>query len=254
VTALRLTAIKGLRLLDAQQLELTAKGVAENRAFFLIDERGRMVNGKLLGELQQLIASYDARRRWLELRLPGDEVVSGEVVLGASVSARFFSRQLAGRLVDGPFAPAISEHVGRSLRLVRPETPAVDRGRRAAVSLVSTASLRRLSEQAGAAVDPRRFRMLIEVDGLRAHEEDALVGRRVRIGDALVGFGGHVGRCLVTTRHPDSGVADLPTLELLSYRRELATTEPLAFGVWGRVLSAGRVRVGDPLLAGVDES
>jgi uncharacterized protein YcbX len=170
------------------------------------------------------------------------------------VSARFFSRQLAGRLVDGPFAAAISEHVGRSLRLVRPEAPAVDRGRRAAVSLVSTASLRRLSEQAGAAVDPRRFRMLIEVDGLRAHEEDALVGRRVRIGDALVGFGGHVGRCLVTTRNPDSGVVDLPTLELLSYRRELETTEPLAFGVWGRVLSAGWVRVGDSLLTGAGGS
>jgi uncharacterized protein YcbX len=55
---------------------------------------------------------------------------------------------------------------------------------------------------------------------------------------------GHVGRCLVTTRHPDSGLSDLPTLELLSYRRELATTEPLAFGVYGEVLEPGRVRVG----------
>jgi uncharacterized protein YcbX len=249
VSALRVTAIKGLRLLDVCQVELSSEGVAGNRAFFLIDERGRMVNSKLLGELQALCAIYDARSRRLRLTLPGGEVIDGEVVLGESVTARFFSRQLRGRLVDGPFVSAISEHVGRSLRLVRPQASAVDRGRRGAVSLVSTASVRRLSEVAGAPVDPRRFRMLIQVDGLGAHAEDGLVGRRVRIGGALVRFGGHVGRCLVTTRNPDSGVVDLPTLELLSYRRELPTSEPLAFGVWGEVIEAGPVRVGDQLFA-----
>ncbi len=97
-------------------------------------------------------------------------------------------------------------------------------------------------------VDARRFRMLIEVDGLDAHEEDGWVGRRVRVGSALVAMHGHIGRCLVTSRDPDTGEVDLPTLDLLGqYRREIESTEPLPFGIYGEVLEPGAVRVGDEI-------
>jgi uncharacterized protein YcbX len=114
--------------------------------------------------------------------------------------------------------------------------------------LISTGSLRRLAEQGGCDdVDPRRFRMLIEVDGLDAHAEDAWVGSAIRIGEhARVRFEGHVGRCLITSRDPVTGVIDLPTLDILGeYRRDLDTTEPLPFGIYGRVLEPGTVRLGD---------
>ena len=88
--------------------------------------------------------------------------------------------------------------------------------------------------------------MLIELGGPPAHAEDEWVGRRLRVGEALIGVGGNVGRCLVTTRDPDSGDVDLPVLDLLrSYRAGLPTTEPLALGVYGEVLEPGRVRLGD---------
>ena len=51
----------------------------------------------------------------------------------------------------------------------------------------------------------------------------------------------------MTTQAPDTGIPDLPTLELLAYRRSLPTTEPLAFGVYGEVLEPGRIAIGDPL-------
>jgi uncharacterized protein YcbX len=64
--------------------------------------------------------------------------------------------------------------------------------------------------------------------------------------EARVRFGGHVGRCLVTSRDPETGVIDLPTLDALGwYRTHLDTTEPLAFGVYGRVEQPGTIRVGD---------
>jgi uncharacterized protein YcbX len=89
--------------------------------------------------------------------------------------------------------------------------------------------------------------MLVEIDGVEAHAEDDWVGNGgVRIGEAVVAFGGHVGRCLITSRDPDTAKVDLPTLDILrSYRADLDTTEPLPFGIWGRVLQPGAVAVGD---------
>ena len=88
--------------------------------------------------------------------------------------------------------------------------------------------------------------MLVEVTGCRAHEEDEWVGGRVRIGEATVDLRGNVGRCIVTSRHPETGVRNLPTLDVLAeYRSEVPTTERLPFGVWGAVSEPGRVRLGD---------
>jgi MOSC domain-containing protein len=89
--------------------------------------------------------------------------------------------------------------------------------------------------------------MLVEIDGVDAHAEDRWVGGApVRIGEALIAFDGHVGRCLITSRDPETGQVDLPTLDILGeYRDSLGLTEPLPFGVWGRVLEPGTVRLGD---------
>ena len=90
--------------------------------------------------------------------------------------------------------------------------------------------------------------MLIEVDGVAPYEEDSWVGRKVRIGPTLVAMHGNVGRCLITGLDPESGITTLPTLDLLgSYRRELETTEPLPFGIYGEVLEPGPVAIGDPV-------
>jgi uncharacterized protein YcbX len=88
--------------------------------------------------------------------------------------------------------------------------------------------------------------MLIEIDGVDAHAEDAWVGSDVRVGQALVRLAGHVGRCLITSQHPETGRVDLPTLDVLrAYRGDVDSTEPLPFGVYGEVLEPGVVRVGD---------
>ena len=115
----------------------------------------------------------------------------------------------------------------------------------------STASLEALRAAAGAngAVDPRRFRMLFGIEGIAAHEEDTWLGRRVRLGDAVVVIQGNVGRCVVTKRDPDTGESTLETLDAIAaYRGEAETTEPLPFGVWGEVAEPGRVRLGDEVL------
>jgi uncharacterized protein YcbX len=250
VVALTLTPVKGLRVLAREQVVLGSGGVRENRRFFLIDEQQRMVNGKRHGALQAVVADYSDSQRTLSLRFPDGTVVAGDVEPGRRLAARFFSSTVAATLVPGPWSAALSEYVGEPLALVESVSDwgAVDRGREGAVSLVSTASIERLGAAAGAAqpLDARRLRMLFEVDGVAAHEEDGWLDRPLAIGGAVVMALGHVGRCAVTKRDPDSGATDLDTLgALASYRSVTDTTEPLGCGIHGRVVSAGTVRIGD---------
>jgi uncharacterized protein len=244
--------VKGMALARREEVRLEPFGVHEDRRFHLIGEDGRLLNGKQLAPLVQITPEWNEETRALSLRLPGGTVVAGEVELGEPVTTSFYGRQVEGRLVTGPWSEALSSFVGRPLRLVQARDPsaATDRGS-GIVTVLSTGSLEAMREAAGIAepVDARRFRMLFGVDGIGPHEEDAWMGRRVRIGEAELQLRGNVGRCLVTSRHPESGARNLPTLDVLaSYRRSLETTEPLAFGVWGTVARPGVVRLGDPVV------
>jgi uncharacterized protein len=246
VTALSVTPIKATRLRTVESIELDTLGARENRRFFVVDERDRMINGKQFGALQTVVSECSDGQ--LRLTFADGSSVQGPVARGEEITARFFSGNVSGRVLDGTLSAALSEHLGRRLRIVEAEG-SVDRGRRGAVSLISRASLQRLAEVADEdSMDARRFRMLIEIDGVGAHEEDAWVGRSAQVGAATVRFHGHVGRCLTTSRDPESGHVDLPTLDLLrSYRRQADSTEPLPFGIYGEVLQPGAVKLGDPV-------
>ncbi len=250
VHRLNITPVKGTRLREVSEVRLDGCGVRENRRFFLIDDADEMVNSLRLGALHTAASTYSDEERRLTLELPDGRLVDGPVELGAEVATKFYSLTKPARLVEGPWSEAISELAGKSLRLVEAdEDGAVDRGPDGAVSVISQASLDRLASVGGLdGIDSRRFRMLIEVDGLEAHDEDGWVGSLVRLGEALVAFGGHVGRCNITARNPVTGTVDAPTLKFLGqYRREVESTEPLPFGVYGRVVEPGMIRVGDPV-------
>ncbi len=250
VAAIVIAPVKGLRAIAREEVLLGPFGVRENRRFFLIDAAGRMINAKRLGSLQAVVADYADAERTLALRFPDGSSVDGELRAGERIAARFFSRTVAAIEVEGPWSSALSEHAGEPLRLVESvaDWGAVDRGRDGAVSLVSAASIARVAAACDPArpLDGRRFRMLFEIDGVGAHAEDGWLGRSVRVGEATVLIGGHVGRCAVTQLDPDSGQPDRDTLAALaSYRGGAATTEPLACGVFGTVLETGTARVGD---------
>ena len=247
VVAIAVAPVKGLALERRRHAELTARGVTGDRRLYLVDDTGHLINQKRVPALATVVPAVANGR--VSLRFPDGTVVEDEVVLGAEVTTSFYGRQVAGRLVVGPFGDALSAHTGSPLRLVQAEQEGegLDRGAGAGVSLVSTGSLAALAEAAGREwIDGRRFRMTLTVAGLGPHGEDEWLGRRVRAGAALVELLGNVGRCAVTTRDPDTGVRDLETLDLIeSYRGRLETTEPLPFGVWGRVVEPGLVALGD---------
>jgi uncharacterized protein YcbX len=94
------------------------------------------------------------------------------------------------------------------------------------------------------ALDPRRFRMLIEVDGLEPYEEDGWHARRVRVGQAVIRIGVRMPRCVMTTLNPDTGTQDLPVLTTLVRYRTDADGKPV-LGVYGDVEVPGWIAVGD---------
>jgi hypothetical protein len=242
--------VKGLALEERQEALLEPFGVRDNRRFYLLDGAGRLVTGKRLGRLVQVEAEYDEEREILALRFPGGRAVAGRVALGEPVEGDFFGRPVPGRLVEGPWSQALSSYAGLPLRLAQTAPgQGADRGPKAAVSLLSAAALEELARVAGVEhVDRRRFRMLFGVEGVPAHAEDAWLGRRVRMGAAVVLPRGHVGRCAVTTVNPQTGRRDLDTLGALAvYRGQVSASERLPFGVWGEVVEPGRVRLGDPV-------
>jgi len=241
--------VKALGLVHPNEVDVGPRGVAGDRRFWLRDTEGRLFNGKRDGRLHQVRPEWDETSRRLALTFPGGARVEGVAELGDAVDdAIMYGELRASRRVVGPWEDAIAAFVGRPLELLWAEDGGVDRlADEGTVSLVSTGSLDRLRDEMGVdrPVDGRRFRMLFEIDGVGPHEEDEWIDGRVRMGDAEIAVRGDVGRCVVTSRDPDTGVVDLPTLVTLAgYRRE-GRSEPLPFGVKGTVLVPGRVRVGD---------
>lgn len=239
VARINITPVKGLGLLHPDEVELTERGVEENRRYYLI-EGWRLFNGKDHGPLVQIEPHADNGA--LTLRFPDGREVSGEVELGQSVSTNFWGRRVTGRLVHGPWSDALSDYASRSLLLVRADE--VGAGCDVHVgTMLARASCERLGRELGAEVDGRRFRMLLELEGPGAHEEDAW--GRVRVGDAVVRVAGPVPRCAVTTQDPDTGIRTLDTLAGIKAYRGLRDGNQIDFGVYFDVVEPGRVRVGD---------
>ena len=252
VSQINIAPVKALGLVHPDEVMLEQTGVRENRRFHLVDDRGRRYNQLRNGKLVQIRPEYDSDAERLTLRFPDGRVVDGEVALGERITVDFYGRPVGGRIVEGPWSDPLSRWAGRALRLVQsPPGSAVDRGR-GHVSVVSEESLAELARHAGLEqVDGRRFRMLFHVEGCAPHEEDEWVRRTVQIGDAVVRLRNDVGRCAITTQNPETGVPDLDTLrtiDLYRVRTHNATgKEHIPFGVYGEVVRAGVVRVGDPV-------
>jgi uncharacterized protein YcbX len=241
VGALAIVPVKGMRTVAVDALELGESGPVGDRAFHLRELDGAIALTKRHPRLVQVVPAWDGTD--LALAFPDGSRVAAPVVRGAAVSTAFYDgRPVPGRLVEGPFAAALSEYLGRPVELVAHDD-GVTGGDDRAVTLMSDGSLAAVSGALdGAVVDPRRFRMTIAIEGAQAWEEDGWAGREVAIGSATLRVAVPTERCVVTMRDPDDGHGDLPILRALA---RLRGKRDVAFGVWCDVVTPGVVRVGD---------
>jgi MOSC domain-containing protein len=238
VTQLTIAPVKGLRVTRTDALDITPTGPAGDRAFLVIDEDNSLLLTTRTPALLQVAPRWDGDT--LTLTFPdGTEVAAAPEPGASATTANYEGRPIAGRIVEGELAQALSEHLQRPVRLLARD-PA-DRGADdAPVTLMSQASLDAL-----AVPDARRFRMTITIDGVGAWDEHGWGGRELAAGDAVLRVTEPVPRCVVTTRDPERGNRDHPTLKTLA---NLRGKDDVTFGVWCDVVRPGRVRVGDAVV------
>ncbi|HSD48592.1 MAG TPA: MOSC N-terminal beta barrel domain-containing protein, partial [Actinomycetota bacterium] len=217
VARFNVTPVKGTALLHPEAVTFTEAGIPENRRFFLVDARGELFSGSDFGPLVQVRASIGDNGE-LTCAFPGGNLVSGPSDdVGDRLLVDFYGRPVHAREVRGPFAAAFSDHAGAAVRLLRTDRDG-DGADVLPLTIVGTASVADLGRRGGYAgeLDPRRFRINVELDGTDPFEEDTWSGRSVAMGDAVIRVAGQIPRCVVTTQNPGTGLQDWNTLKQIA--------------------------------------
>ncbi|MER7844457.1 MOSC N-terminal beta barrel domain-containing protein [Kitasatospora sp. NPDC096077] len=279
VTELRYYPVKGCAGVRAEQAELTRAGLAHDRAFMVVDERGVFRSQRrdpLLATVRPAVEEDGGR---LRLAAPGVEPVAFAVdTVGPRREVQLFGAPYLAVDQGAEAAEWLSQVLGSPSRLVRvpPEHDRVTDGLNpgtsgfadsSAVHLLSRATLDDFNariDEGTAPVPVDRFRPNVVVDGWpEPHTEDLL--RRFTVGrtgpdagtgttpGADTGTGAELGytklaiRCAVTLVDQTTGgkAGPEPLRTLARYRR--ATAGGVAFGSKFSVLRPGTLRVGDEL-------
>jgi MOSC domain-containing protein len=245
VARISIAPVRGLGLEHPDTVDLTEVGVVEDRRFYLIDDQGRHIDQLVSGALVQVKAHTDPDATRLRLALPDGSVIDEAVELGEAIETTIVNRIAVGHVVVGPWGDALEPFAGRRIRIVRCDRAGGTRVENA-VSLITDGSLRELASQVGRpSVDGRRFRMLFELEGAGAQEEDGWLGGRIAVGEAVLSITKPDARCAITTLDPDTGARDIDTLRTIIGYRGLREGRKVDFGVLGEVATPGRVHVGD---------
>jgi uncharacterized protein len=249
VTHLRTTPIKGFTMQEFPALSLTESGVVGDRAFFMVDDAGKLVSATRTSAFLPYWARFDPDRDVLTIGRGDDVLLSAEVTDGEPVRAHFFAdRYATGHVVTGPWGEVLSRIAGRPVRLARAADPlgGYDLHR---VSLAAEESVRALDDGAdGAPLDGRRFRMTVMIRGVPPFTEDTWQDGLVQVGDSVIRVEVPVRRCAAVQKHPDGLESDVDPLLRIKHVRGAATSRNgrgLHLGVYGEVVRPGLVRVGD---------
>jgi uncharacterized protein YcbX len=244
VARIGLAPVKGTRHVDLPSVALTAGGPVGDRVFCLVDPaRGRIVRTVENRSLLSTTARWTGRELTTVLTgLPAGSVTGVPEPTGRTCTLDYWGRDAVVELVAGPWAEAYSRLLGRDVELARTTGPGeIVYG--APVSLVTTSSLDRVSAATGGVVDGAQFRATFTVDtaGEPPHVEDSWVGRRLRVGEAVVQVRAAIPRCAVVDLDPATGTRRGDVLAALAgYRRAAGE---IFFGVDAVVVGPGRVEV-----------
>jgi uncharacterized protein len=155
-------------------------------------------------------------------------------------ASRTVVRTPAGAELD-VIDPALAAELGDGVRVIKQNRGVFDA---MPLSLVSTQTLAALGQRAGRELDPLRFRpnLLVTAADAAPFQEEAWVGRVLRIGGMRMRVDQRDERCVIVNVDPVTTERDPAVLRMLARERETCT------GVYGSIVEPGRVAVGDPVV------
>jgi uncharacterized protein YcbX len=187
------------------------------------DRRWAFVDGTVNRAGKLFTNTQDARLMTYAARLDGNGV---EVVAPTGQS----------RPLDEHFVAELADEVSRPLTLRDQSGVNFDDSHLLVVNLATVAAF---AHEAGVAIDRRRFRANLYLEGIEPDEELHWLGREIRAGAARLEVVKRCERCVVVTRDPDTTVTSPELLRLLT------KTSETCMGVYCRVLIPGLVTTGD---------
>jgi len=182
--------------------------------------------------LAWLRSRFDDTSHTLTIKTDGQEAARGDLRTPAGRGAieQFFAGFCADEL-RGP--PKVLHAPGFSFSDVAAKV----------VSIINLGSVAAVESIVGAAVNPLRFRANVYVAGWPAWHEFDLLGRVIMIGSgARLKIVKRIVRCAATNVDPDTGIRDLSIPDTL-----LRSFGHADCGVYGEVVDAGEIAVGDEL-------
>ena len=118
---------------------------------------------------------------------------------------------------------------------------------RKVVSIINLASVAALADIIGSPINPLRFRANVYVSGWPAWHEFDLIDAPIAIGPARLRVVKRIVRCAATNVDPDTGIRDLAIPATL-----MKTFGHMDCGIYGEVVGAGEIGVGDTVARPVD--
>jgi uncharacterized protein len=138
-------------------------------------------------------------------------------------------------------APALAAELGDGVRVIRSDRGFFDT---LPLSILTSQTVAALSTLVGAALDVRRFRPNLVIDGASAapFREDAWVGRVLRLGGLRVRVDKRDQRCVTVNVDP------VTTRRSPAILRAIGRARQACLGVYASTVEPGRVAVGDPVI------
>ncbi len=257
VRSLYIYPVKSLRGIAVQEMALDAFGPAHDRRWMIVDKENQFVTQRTHPQLANIGTELVDERIWIDV--PGH----GRFPLSAGQAertVRVWRDWVKGCLAEPGPAAAISAFCGQSLELIyMPESTfrrvdsdwVVDRRRVGFADgfpflIVNRASLEDLNGRLEVAVDERRFRPNIVIDGSEPWAEDRW--RSLGIAARPFSLPKPCSRCVMTTVDPDRGVKAPNAEPLRTLGQFRRTVDGVMFGV--NALHDGQpavLRVDDPV-------
>ncbi|MBX3283721.1 MAG: MOSC domain-containing protein [Acidimicrobiales bacterium] len=239
--------VKSMQGLAEDALEVTAAGVVGDRARALVDPAtGHILTAKRVEDLLFASATDDG------IALPDGTVVGVDSPHVDDALSAWLGRPVhlaagdeAGqRSFEMTFDPPNDD--AEYYEIPAPPATFLDS---AQVHVVNAATLRGCAAaRPDLDWDVRRFRPNVLVDlGGDAFAEQAWIGGEVRVGDVVLHVEGPTVRCAMPLRAQPDGIEREP--ELFEAMSELNEVHPNHLGLYCRVVSGGRVAVGDAVAA-----